>query len=149
MKKLNNKGFSLVELIIVIAIMVILVAVLAPQFTKWVENSRKSTDVQSVAEIVSTLQVYHVDPTVASDKKLANGKITLTTTNTAVAETNATGNGDKALKEYGIEYIGLKSSEWFADGQNTIEITYTITDGKITFDETNLKSEKSILNGKY
>ena len=33
-KKMNNKGFSLVELIIVIAIMVILVGALAPQFFK-------------------------------------------------------------------------------------------------------------------
>ena len=31
-KKMNNKGFSLVELIIVIAIMAVLIAVLAPQY---------------------------------------------------------------------------------------------------------------------
>ena len=36
-KKMDNKGFSLVELIIVIAIMVILVAVLAPQYLKYGE----------------------------------------------------------------------------------------------------------------
>ena len=55
MKKMNNKGFSLVELIVVIAIMVVLVAVLAPVFTKYVEQSRRSTDVtnaQSIAESV-------------------------------------------------------------------------------------------------
>ncbi len=57
MKKLNNKGFSLVELIIVIAIMVILVAVLAPQFTKWVERSRISTDIQNASEIATAAQV--------------------------------------------------------------------------------------------
>jgi type IV pilus assembly protein PilA len=34
MKKANNQGFSLVELIIVIAIMAVLVGVLAPQFIK-------------------------------------------------------------------------------------------------------------------
>jgi type IV pilus assembly protein PilA len=50
-KKLNNKGFSLVELIIVIAIMAILVGVLAPQFIKYVEQSRRSTDIQSATEI--------------------------------------------------------------------------------------------------
>ena len=32
MKKMNNKGFSLVELIIVIAIMAVLIVVLAPQY---------------------------------------------------------------------------------------------------------------------
>ena len=46
-KSLTNKGFSLVELIIVIAIMAVLVGVLAPQFLKYVERSRKSTDCQN------------------------------------------------------------------------------------------------------
>ncbi len=50
-KKLNNKGFSLVELIIVIAIMAILVGVLAPQFIKYVEQSRRSTDIQTATEV--------------------------------------------------------------------------------------------------
>ena len=38
-RTLNNKGFSLIELIVVIAIMAILVSVLAPQFMKYVEDS--------------------------------------------------------------------------------------------------------------
>ncbi len=62
MKKLNNKGFSLVELIIVIAIMVILVAVLSPVFTKYVERGRKSTDVQTASELVTAIQTAAVDP---------------------------------------------------------------------------------------
>lgn len=57
-KSLGNKGFSLVELIIVIAIMAILIAVLAPQYLKYVERSRKSTDVSNVAEIVTALQTW-------------------------------------------------------------------------------------------
>ena len=61
MKKLNNKGFSLVELIIVIAIMVILVAVLAPMFTKWVERSRIGTDVQNASEIATAAQVAYAE----------------------------------------------------------------------------------------
>ncbi|MBQ6094530.1 MAG: prepilin-type N-terminal cleavage/methylation domain-containing protein, partial [Lachnospiraceae bacterium] len=38
MKKLNNKGFSLVELIIVIAIMAILVGVVGTQVIPYLEN---------------------------------------------------------------------------------------------------------------
>lgn len=63
MKKLNNKGFSLVELIIVIAIMVILVAVIAPQYTKFVNNSRVSTDVQTAADMVTAIDVAVADGT--------------------------------------------------------------------------------------
>lgn len=46
MKKLNNKGFSLVELIIVIAIMAILVGVVGTQVIPYLENSRKAKDTQ-------------------------------------------------------------------------------------------------------
>jgi type IV pilus assembly protein PilA len=47
----DNKGFSLVELIIVIAIMAVLVGVLAPQFIKYVEQSRRSRDIQNADQI--------------------------------------------------------------------------------------------------
>ena len=51
MKEKGNKGFSLVELIIVIAIMAVLIAVLAPQFIKYVEQSKRSRDIQSADQI--------------------------------------------------------------------------------------------------
>ncbi len=54
MKKMNNKGFSLVELIVVIAIMAVLVGVLAPQFIKYVESSRRSTDISNAQNIQSS-----------------------------------------------------------------------------------------------
>lgn len=60
-KKMDNKGFSLVELIIVIAIMVILVAVLAPQYLRYVEKSRVSTDTQTIVEFINAMQVAAAD----------------------------------------------------------------------------------------
>ena len=45
-KKANNKGFSLVELIIVIAIMAILVGIVGSQVVPYLEKSRKAKDIQ-------------------------------------------------------------------------------------------------------
>lgn len=56
-KKLNNKGFSLVELIIVIAIMAVLVGVLAPAYLRYVEKSRKSADIQAIDSIMTAMEV--------------------------------------------------------------------------------------------
>lgn len=50
-KRLGNKGFSLVELIVVIAIMAVLVGVLAPTLIRNVEKSRESSDVQTLDSI--------------------------------------------------------------------------------------------------
>lgn len=69
MKKMNNKGFSLVELIIVIAIMAVLVGILAPQYLKYVNNSKVSTDISNAEQIATTINVA------VSDSDTANLKI--------------------------------------------------------------------------
>ena len=56
MKK-NNKGFTLAELLIVVAIIAVLVAIAIPVFTAQLEKSREATDLANVrsayAEVVA------------------------------------------------------------------------------------------------
>lgn len=71
----NNKGFSLVELIIVIAIMAILVGVMAPQLIKYIEKSNVSADTQLCDSIHTAVVTAMMDPEVLADS-LAASKIT-------------------------------------------------------------------------
>ena len=62
----NNKGFSLVELIIVIAIMAILVGVMAPQLIKYIEKTNVSADVQLCDSVQTAITLALTDPDVLS-----------------------------------------------------------------------------------
>ncbi len=59
MKKNNKKGFTLAELLIVVAIIAVLVAIAIPIFTSQLEKSREATDVADArdyyAEIATAL----------------------------------------------------------------------------------------------
>ena len=63
----NNKGFSLVELIIVIAIMAILVGVMAPQLIKYIEKTNVSSDVQLCKTLKTAMETAATDAAVANE----------------------------------------------------------------------------------
>lgn len=76
MKKTNNKGFSLVELIIVIAIMAILVGVLAPQYLKYVEKSRVSADKDQLDSFYTACTTAAADPDLSGVPEYGTSKTT-------------------------------------------------------------------------
>ncbi len=119
-EKMNNKGFSLVELIIVIAIMAVLVVVLAPQYLKYVERSRNSTDTSNATSIVTALQVWAADPNAGDNneagvattafKKADTCTITISSTGGEISAGNENGKkaADSALKEAAITIGDVK-----------------------------------------
>ena len=57
MKKLNKKGFTIVELVIVIAVIAILAAVLIPTFATVIEKANRSAAMQNARNAVSTMEM--------------------------------------------------------------------------------------------
>ena len=88
MKKMNNKGFSLVELIVVVLIMAIIAVALAPQVMKWVENSRKSTDIENYNALVEAANVASTNEDVIAEIKSATATISMDASGTSGGGTN-------------------------------------------------------------
>ena len=59
--KNNRKGFTLAELLIVVAIIAVLVAIAIPVFTTQLEKSREATDIANVRSAYATLVADFLD----------------------------------------------------------------------------------------
>ncbi len=53
----KNKGFSLVELIVVVAIMAVLVGILAPAYLSYVEKTRRGADEDMAEEVRHSIEI--------------------------------------------------------------------------------------------
>lgn len=57
--KLDKRGFTLVELIVVVVILGVLMAVLVPQYIQYVERSRIATDEAYIGEIAHAMEIVY------------------------------------------------------------------------------------------
>lgn len=116
-RKNKNKGFTLVELIIVIAIIAVLAAVLAPQYVKYVDKSKTSTDESVAAELLAAAKVAVVD----TDHAVTAGTIKFSSTGVVASADD--------IKAALNEYFGAET-EWKdkkVQSKTYKDKTYTVT----------------------
>ena len=137
-KKRKDKGFSLVELIVVVAIMAVLIGVLVPTLVRNVEKSKHQKDISAVEEIRNAMQIA------LASEEFSTIEVTLTATGGTVnvsglIASDTTNNEDtinKFLKEVcqninSTDTFSLKySSKLNADDTKTI---FTIANEKAQF----------------
>ena len=133
-KRKNNKGFSLVELIVEVAIMAVLIGVLVPTLVRNVEKSKKQKDISTVEEVRNQLTIA------LADEKYSALSGTITCNNGKV-ELNASSSAD-IPGENAADYI--KAASQNLNAKDTFEkqltskaygkatITFKIADEKVT-----------------
>lgn len=96
-KKLNKKGFTLAELLVVVAIVGVLVAISIPIFTSQLEKAREATDAANFRAAYAEAQVDSLD----KDGKggTASTKVTVTATETSYEKIGNPTVGGKKLSE--------------------------------------------------
>lgn len=123
-----NKGFSLVELIIVVAIMAVLMGVLAPQYMRYVERTRLQKDNSAIAEIANAAKIAMADEAINSATSLP-ATLTIGTEGTADAKTitfdDSTALGKELQAVIGASYT--TSSNAYKNSDKAIVLTISET----------------------
>ena len=113
MKKMNKKGFTLAELLIVVAIIAVLVAIAIPVFTAQLEKSREATDEANLRSVYGEAVADYLGASSAwSSKSFTVGSLTFTATasadssGSAAITITAPSTGMKSSKYQGGTYDG-------------------------------------------
>jgi type IV pilus assembly protein PilA len=144
----ENKGFSLVELIVVIAIMAVLTAVLAPSLLAYVERSRAQKDDSAMGEVTNAIMLAMSDQEVydeilsytASENVSCYVDSTMTDSSTKIT----TKAGDASQFMYGDELRKKDGEAYYAAGVMR-GVTITFEPQNISGKQT-LKREDAIIN---
>ena len=131
----KNKGFSLVELIVVVAIMAVLVGILAPAYLSYVEKTRRGTDENAAEEIRHTVEISAAEIDVYDQLK-AGGTITFANgsliTSPSYGGCLASGSHDKFEEALNDIYNGKcfeTKSKKYANNPCVVSVVGAGTDG--------------------
>lgn len=110
-KSLTNKGFSLVELIIVVAIMAVLIGVLAPQYLRYVEKARLQKDNSAIAEVANVIKIASAEESVVN-KVRDIGTVTYEFNNNGLKESSCTPLDDEIKATITMTDVKLTSTTY-------------------------------------
>lgn len=121
----RNKGFSMVELIIVIAIMAILVGVIAPMLIKYINKSRLSADIDTGKTIATAISTTITDDA-ARDNAVEHATPQL------LDDMDGSDFKDAVYKEVGLsgDIVGKSSKDADGDPITTQKFYYTLDAAK-------------------
>ncbi len=133
MSQKNNKGFSLVELIVVVAIMAVLMGILVPTLVKNVEKSKRQKDESAIEEIRNAMEIKLADPEYSDIEET----LVYTNAGNELDITSPDGNApsdvvDKFLKAVKAD---LKDKNWkftSKDYKAAPKVTFVIKDQSVT-----------------
>lgn len=135
MKKNNKKGFTLAELLIVVAIIAVLVAVAIPVFTNQLEKSRDSVTISNIRAAyaeASTAMLTSNGKAVAKTGNVtvaaASGGTQVVTVENVTFKGQAAGFSDLDA-ELPFTHTALTADKDGTPGDHTLTFTYTIADG--------------------
>ena len=128
--KRNNKGFSLVELIVVILIMAIIAVALAPQVMKWVENSRIAKDMNTRAELESACKRGMTDEDAFQNVLNGGYRIEIEVDNAGNKTVKCVPDADIENDAFWKNFFKEYNVKDYADFKNKVEIKSSPVSGK-------------------
>ena len=110
---MNKKGFTLIEMLVVIAIIAVLVAIVIPTVSNSTEKAREATDAANIRAIISEVSITG-----------------MTNNQNVTKEYKMTQTGDFITTEMST-IAGVKPADIAGDNV-TVVITYTASTGNVT-----------------
>ena len=135
----NNKGFTLMEMLIVVAIIAVLVAIAIPTFTTQLEKAREATDAANIRSAYSEVIAAALleEPVVSNNKTAAgltvekdtNGNITKYSKTVKLGQKQALwGSGTPVIGDIeSTQITGIVASAVPAE----VTVTFQQSDGKV------------------